>query len=357
MRTFQILGIAVAFGASVVASAGAAPTTPFTGEDYGVELLGLPAAWASSTGHGVTVAVVDSGVDSGNAFLGPRLVAGQDLADDTGSTKDELGHGTHVAGIVAQAAPDARIMPVKVLDKDGRGSVSRIASGVRWAVDHGATVVNLSVDESGVLAQIQKEGVLNDAAKYAFARGVVLVSAAGNDHVNLQVYRSGVPVVTVAAVDQNRQPASFTNWGGPSEVAAPGVGIWSTAPSYPTTLFPQGTDGEGALDGTSMATPFVSGVAALLRADGASAAASEQALLKSARPVAGTDILGHGVVSASAALTYARAHPQPRVGLQFVPTWFRWVQLVLLVLVAAKYTWVLVGVWRRRRTRAAVSIA
>jgi subtilisin family serine protease len=294
------------------------------------------------------VAVVDSGVDPSSSFLAPRLVSGHDFADGTGSTKDGLGHGTHVAGIVAQAAPDARIMPVKVLDSEGGAAVATIADGVRWAADHGADVVNLSIDQAGLVAQVQKEGALNDAAKYAYAKGAVVVGAAGNEHQHLQVYKSGVPVITVAAVDENQHPASFTNWGGPAEVAAPGVGIWSTAPSYPTTLFPNGTDGTGQLDGTSMATPFVSGVAAVLRAHGATAAATQAAILRTAQPVSGVDVLGHGVVNAASALTYAQAHPHPLVGLDFAPRWFRWAQLVLLAAVVVKYSWVLILRMRRR---------
>jgi serine protease len=344
----SVAGVAVALVASVVASAAAQPTSPFAGEDYGVALLNLPAAWQSSTGGGVTVAVVDSGVDPSNSFLAPRLVAGHDFADGTGSTKDGLGHGTHVAGIVAQAAPDARIMPVKVLDSQGGAAVATIANGVRWAADHGADVVNLSIDQAGLVAQVQKEGALNDAAKYAYAKGAVVVGAAGNEHQHLQVYKSGVPVITVAAVDENQHPASFTNWGGPAEVAAPGVGIWSTAPSYPTTLFPNGTDGTGQLDGTSMATPFVSGVAALLRAHGATAAATQAAILRTAQPVSGVDVLGHGVVNAATALTYAQAHPHPFVALDFAPEWFRWAQLILLAAVVVKYSWVLIRRMRRR---------
>ena len=344
----RVAGVAVALAASVVASAAAQPASPFADEDYGVALLNLPAAWQSSTGRGVTVAVVDSGVDPSSSFLAPRLVPGHDFADGTGSTKDGLGHGTHVAGIVAQAAPDARIMPVKVLDSQGRGAITTIAAGVRWAADHGAAVVNLSIDQAGLLAQIQKEGALNDAAKYAYAKGAVVVGAAGNEHQHLQVYKSGVPVITVAAVDESRHPASFTNWGGSAEVAAPGVGIWSTAPSYPTTLFPDGTDGTGQLDGTSMATPFVSGVAALLRAHGATTAATQAAILDTAQPVSGVDVLGRGVVNAATALTYAKAHPHPLVGLEFAPRWFRWAQFILLAAVVVKYSWVLIRMMLRR---------
>ena len=350
-RAASVAGVAVALVASVVASAAAQPTSPFAGEDYGVALLNLPAAWPSSTGRGVTVAVVDSGVDPSNSFLASRLVPGHDFADGTGSTKDGLGHGTHVAGIVAQAAPDARIMPVKVLDSQGHGAITTIAAGVRWAADHGAAVVNLSIDQAGILAQVQKEGTLNDAAKYAYAKGAVVVGAAGNEHQHLQVYKSGVPVITVAAVDENRHPASFTNWGGPAEVAAPGVGIWSTAPSYPTTLFPNGTDGTGQLDGTSMATPFISGVAALLRAHGATAAATQAAILRTAQPVSGVDVLGRGVVNAATALPYAQAHPHPLVGLDFAPRWFRWAQLILLAAVVGKYSWLLIRTVRRRSDR------
>jgi serine protease len=346
-RVGSVAGVAIALLASVAASAVAAPTSPFAGEDYGIALLNLPSAWQTSTGRGVTVAVVDSGVDATNAFLGPRLVAGHDFADGTGSTDDRYGHGTHVAGIVAQAAPDARIMPVKVLDSAGHSGISTIAAGVRWAADHGAEVINLSLDESGILAQIDKEGSLNEAAAYANAKGAVVVAAAGNGHQYLQVYKLGVPVITVAAVDQNRRQASFTNWGGPAEVAAPGVQIWSTAPQYSTTLFPDGTDGTGWLDGTSMATPFVSGVAALLRAHGADAAATQAALLNTAEPVAGVNLLGHGVVNAAAALDYATAHPHSGVALAFAPSWYRWTQFSLLSAILLKYSWALLHTVRR----------
>jgi hypothetical protein len=94
-----------------------------------------------------------------------------------------------------------------------------------------------------------------------------------------------------------------------------------------------------------MATPFVSGVAALLRAHGATAAAAQAAILRTAQPVSGVDVLGHGVVNAASALTYAQAHPHPLVGLDFAPRWFRWAQLVLLAAVVVKYSWVLI---RRR---------
>jgi hypothetical protein len=126
------------------------------------------------------------------------------------------------------------------------------------------------------------------------------------------------------------------------------VGIWSTAPQYPTTLFPNGSDGTGVLDGTSMATPFVSGAAALLRAHGASTSAAQQALLHTAQPVTGEKVLGHGVVNASAAVSYAKAHPHPRVALAFAPRWFRWAQFTLLAAVVVKYSWVLIHILRRR---------
>jgi subtilisin family serine protease len=348
-RGASVAGVTIALVASATASSLAAPTSPFAGENYGIALLNLPAAWPTSTGRGVTVAVVDSGVDATNAFLAPRLVPGHDFADGTGSTKDGEGHGTHVAGIVAQVAPDARIMPVKVLDSAGRGSTQTFAAGVLWAADHGAGVINLSIDQSGILAQIEKEGSLNDAVAYANAKGSVVVAAAGNGHQDLQVYKLGVPVITVAAVDQSRHPASFTNWGGPAEVATPGVAIWSTAPQYPTTLFPDGTDGTAVLDGTSMATPFVSGVAALLRAQGATPAATQAALLNTAQPVAGVNILGHGIINPAAALSYANAHPHPQVAADFAPLWYRWTQFTLLAAVLVKYSWALIQMWRRRR--------
>ena len=347
-RGASVAGVMIALAASATASAVAAPTSPFAGENYGIAVLNLPAAWSTSTGRGVTVAVVDSGVDTTNPFLAPRLVPGHDFADGTASTKDGEGHGTHVAGIVAQVAPDARIMPVKVLDSAGRGSMDTIAAGVRWAADHGAGVINLSIDQSGILAQIEKEASLNGAVTYANAKGSVVVAAAGNGHQDLQVYKLGVPVITVAAVDQSRHPASFTNWGGPAEVAAPGVAIWSTAPQYPTTLFPDGTDGTAVLDGTSMATPFVSGVAALVRAQGATTAATQAALLNTAQPVAGVNTLGHGIINAAAALSYAKTHRHPGVAQDFAPRWYRATEFTLLAAVIVKYSWALIQMLRRR---------
>jgi subtilisin family serine protease len=157
-----------------------------------------------------------------------------------------------------------------------------------------------------------------------------------------------VPVITVAAVDQNRRPAAFTDWGGPAEVAAPGVRIWSSAPQYSTTLFPDGTDGTGWLNGTSMATPFVSGVAAILRAHGVDAEATQAALLNTAQPVAGANWLGHGVVNAAGALDYATAHPHPGVAPAFAPRWFRWMHFILLWAILLKYFWVLIHALRRR---------
>jgi hypothetical protein len=100
-----------------------------------------------------------------------------------------------------------------------------------------------------------------------------------------------------------------------------------------------------------MATPFVSGVAALLRAHGATAAATQAAILHTAQPMSGVDVLGRGVVNAATALTYAQAHPHPLVGLDFAPRWFRWAQLILLAAVVGKYSWLLIRTVRRRSDR------
>ncbi|MCC7077270.1 MAG: S8 family serine peptidase [Acidimicrobiia bacterium] len=252
---------------------------PLRAEQWGLDRIRAGEVWEEARGEGRIVAVVDSGVDGGHPDLQDRLVAGRDFVGDGAGTTDLLGHGTHVAGIVAATsgngiggsgcAPGAKVMPVRVLDAQGTGTADRIADGVRWAVDRGADVVNLSLGEEGIAGRLTKGGPLNAAIRYAAARGVVVVAAAGNGNeagrgTPRRDYRTGVPVLVVTAVDEAGNPTVFTNYGDLRAVAAPGTAILSTIPTYPTVLFPDPGDGFAPLDGTSMATPFVACEAALL---------------------------------------------------------------------------------------------
>lgn len=260
----------------------AAPTTidpsmvdPLMASQWAVNSLRLPEAWErGATGEGTVIAVVDTGVDLEHPDLAGKLVPGWDFVDGDDQPDDGNGHGTHVAGIAAAAtgngvgvagtAPGAGIMPVRVLGDDGSGTDDQIAEGINWAIDNGADVINLSLGEVGALARISKGGPLNAAIRRANAEGVVVVAAAGNEGATKRAYRIGVPVVVVNAVDETGAVAEFSNVGDQRAVSAPGVGILSTAPVTPSAIWPSGSSGYEQLDGTSMAAPLVSGVAAIL---------------------------------------------------------------------------------------------
>ena len=232
-------------------------------DQWAIPRLRLPHVWGDSDGSGVTVAVIDTGVDTTHPDLADNLVPGRNVLGLTASddVTDGHGHGTHVAGTVAAVtdngigvagvAPGARIMPIKALDAAGGGWSSDIADGIVHAVDHGAGVVNLSLSSAGA------NSVLADAVAYARSRGVVVVAAGGNGRLrgNQTAYPAAFPgVIAVAATDATDADASFSNTGDYIDLAAPGVDILSTLRG----------GGYGSMSGTSMATPHVAGIAALL---------------------------------------------------------------------------------------------
>jgi serine protease len=288
----------------------AAASDPLRAEQYALDQSRFPGAWRSTTGEGVVVAVVDTGVDVSHPDLAGRLVPGVDLVDG-GEPDDGNGHGTHVAGIAvavagngigtAGAAPSAKVMPVRVLDDAGSGSAAVIAHGIGEAVAKGADVVNLSLGGSGLSARLLKGGEINQAIRAASEQGVVVVAAAGNEGNALRSYRFGVPVLVVNAVDENGALAEFSNYADSRAVSAGGVDIVSTVPRTPTTLFPDGTNGYAKLSGTSMSAPLVAGQAALLLAQGRSAASTIEAITATAQPSADAR-LGAGIADAQAAV-------------------------------------------------------
>ncbi len=305
--------LALATGLPAAASRGATPPDdPKLAKQWGVDALHLPDAWERSTGEGVVIAVVDTGIDPDHPDLRDRIVDGHDFVDDDDSPRDENGHGTHVAGIAAAAggnatgitgaAPDALIMPVRVLDGEGAGDEADIADGIVWAAEHGAGVINLSLGEVGFASRILKGGPLNRAIRRAANLGSVVVAASGNEGSVKRTYRIAVPVVVVGAVDESGEAAEFSNFGDQRAVVAPGVGILSTAPTYPTTVWPEGSGGYELLDGTSMAAPFVSGVAALLLTQGRSPESVSSVLFETAQNSSDDPRLGSGLVDASAAV-------------------------------------------------------
>jgi len=234
-------------------------------QQWGLTKIQAPAAWDVTTGSSsVKIAVLDTGIDQDHEDLAAKIVANQNFSDST--TVDDLyGHGTHVAGIaaaitnngvgVAGAGYNSSLMNVKVLGDSGSGLYSWVASGIIWAADNGAKVINMSLGGGS------PSPTLEDAINYAWSRGVVLVAAAGNNGDSAHRYPAYYTnIISVAATSQNDAKASWSTYGTWVDVAAPGVSIYSTLPNHPNNL---GLN-YGYLDGTSMAAPFVSGLAALV---------------------------------------------------------------------------------------------
>lgn len=223
--------------------------------------IAVEEGWTLSRGdEGVIIAVLDTGVQSSHPDLQGRLHAGKNIVNTGQQPDDDVGHGTHVAGIIGASVNNGegvagvswynKIMPVKVLDSSGAGSTYSVAQGIIWAVDNGAKVINMS------LGNYAKADFLHDAIKYAYERDVVLIAASGNDNTERPGYPAAYPeVFAVAATGSNNEKASFSNYGDYIDVAAPGDSIAST---YPGSQY-------AALSGTSMASPHVAALAGLIR--------------------------------------------------------------------------------------------
>ncbi|REK77390.1 S8 family peptidase [Paenibacillus paeoniae] len=217
--------------------------------------------WNVSKGdEGVVIAILDTGVQSNHPDLQGKLLSGKNIVDQKKAPDDDVGHGTHVAGIIGASVNNGegvagiswynKMLPVKVLDNSGAGSTYSVAQGIIWAVDNGAKVINMS------LGNYAQADFLHDAIKYAYERDVVLIAASGNDNTERPGYPAAYPeVFAVAATNNNKEKASFSNYGDYIDVAAPGDSIAST---YPGSQY-------AALSGTSMASPHVAALAGLIR--------------------------------------------------------------------------------------------
>jgi thermitase len=239
---------------------GTTPDDPGWVNQYGLRRIRAPDGWDHDTGSvTVMIAIIDTGVALGHPDLQAKIVPGYDFVNSDSDPMDDHGHGTHVAGIAAASTDNnfgmagvswgARIMPIKVLSSAGSGTYANLAAGMIWAVDHGAQVLNLS------LGGITPSGVLEDAVNYGYGHGAVMIAAAGNDGINFVRFPARLPhVIAIAATDQTNNRASFSNYGSQIDLSAPGLSIWSTEMG----------GGFGYRDGSSMSTPFVSGLAAIL---------------------------------------------------------------------------------------------
>lgn len=293
-----------------------ASSDEYTGLLWGIRKVGAETAWAKGMGAGVTIAVVDTGVDSGHEDLHDNAVPGRDFVDGDTNPSDEHGHGTRVAGTaaavanngigVAGVAPRAKIMPIRVLNKDGEATLQDVEDSVRYAVDNGAKVVNLSLGGDVVIENLTG-GSLTGVVNYAWSKGAIAIIAAGNDALFPSGYRD-VDGLVVAATGPNDEKPSYSNgvglakWG----LAAPGGSssggeqnlIFSTYWSKTGSRY-------GYAAGTSMAAPHVAGAAAVLLGLGLSPQQVVDRLLESAVELGapGNDpIFGHGRLDVAAAV-------------------------------------------------------
>jgi subtilisin family serine protease len=242
-----------------VAKAAGSPDDPYLGYQWGLSKVEAPQAWDATTGSSsIIIAILDTGVDLDHPDLAGKIITNINFTNST-TVDDVYGHGTHVAGIAAAATNNgigvaglgysSSIMNVKVLGDDGIGYFSWVAQGIIWAADNGAQIINLSLGGSDT------SSTLADAINYAWSKGVVVVAAAGNNGNSSPFYPAYYPnCIAVAATDVNDILASWSNRGDWVDVAAPGVSIYSTMKNGVYW----------SMSGTSMASPYVAGLAALL---------------------------------------------------------------------------------------------
>lgn len=324
------------------------PNDPEFPKQWNLRMIHMPEAWERSRGKGVIVAVIDTGIafeDRGEFvqvpdLAGARFVPGYDFVNDTDHPNDDNGHGTHVAGTIAQrtdnglgvagVAFEARLMPIKVLDRSGLGNSADIADAIRWAVDHGAKVLNLSLGGPGYSA------VMERAVAYARGKGAVVVCAAGNTGLGQVSYPAAYAgAVGVGALGPDGQLAPYSSYGEALDIVAPG----GNTRLGPGNGILQATLERGDFrkpvlaeyQGTSMATPHVAGVAALLFAAGAkSPDAVEKALFSgTGSDGAWTPRAGHGRLDALGALEALGGTAAP---VDWAPLLWSGALLVLLLL-------------------------
>jgi type VII secretion-associated serine protease mycosin len=293
------------------------PSDPIKGTPWSLQRVVLDQLWQDTKGKGVKVAVIDTGVDAVNSQLGSAVVGGKDFLSKGGNGKtDEVGHGTKVAGIIAARksaesgfiglAPEATIIPIRQNDDQGSGNVGTMMQAIKYAADAGADVINISQDTASTM-NATVHTAFRAAVEYAQSKDALIVAAAGNDGADGKVketYPAAYPgVLAVAASDRNNARAPFSQSGSFVGVAAPGIDMVSTVPA----------GGHCVDQGTSFAAPYVSGVAALIRAkhpDWSYRQVITQIEQTADRTKADRDdFVGWGVVDPAAALNEDTAEP------------------------------------------------
>jgi serine protease len=304
------------------------PNDPKYKEQWHLTRVGAESAWNYSCGQGVTVAVVDTGIacydgggfTKGTDLNGTRCVEGYNYVGKNKLAADDQGHGTHVAGTIAQTTNNghgvaglaycAQLMPVKVLSSRGSGTMADVGEGIRFAADHGAQVINLSLGAS------RGAKVVKDAVDHALAKGVVVVAAAGNSGGSVGYPAAYPGVIAVSATDSKDKLAWFSSRGKEVVIGAPGVNVTQQT-------ICQGGKNKceifGAFNGTSMASPHVAGVAAMLVSEGLTDSdAVRSALVDNADKKDDPKQFGAGILNADRATSHVWwAHLMARVAALF----------------------------------------
>jgi serine protease len=308
------------------------PNDPDYSKQWNLRSINVEGAWMNAKGNGATVAVIDTGISQVPDLKDTKFVKGYDFVNDRVEAADDNGHGTHVAGTIAQStnnnygvagiAYEANLMPLKVLSAEGGGTITDIAEAIRYAADNGADVINMSLGGGG------DASVMREAIAYAYKKGVVIVAAAGNSNDSSAAYPSRYPnVIAVAALDAAGGKAPYSNFGAGVDISAPGGSTMIGDPAggiLQETINPEtGASIFTALQGTSMAAPHVAGVAALVRSVGVDDPNQiAEVLKKSARVMQGDELnhFGAGQLDADAAVKLAQK------GNLDVRDFFRWLR-------------------------------
>jgi serine protease len=309
------------------------PNDPRYNEQWNLKAIDVEKAWQKTKGKGIVVAVIDTGVSRVEDLKNTNFVKGYDFVNDREDASDDNGHGTHVAGTIAQStnnnfgvagvAYEASIMPLKVLSGSGGGTISDIAEAIIFAADHGANVINMSLGGGG------ESKLMQEAIDYAYKKGVVIVAAAGNSNRNAAFYPARYPkVIAVSATSATGEKAPYSNYGAGVDVAAPGGAIArgkdgdSAGGILQNTIDPSTKQSVfRAFQGTSMASPHVAGVVALIQASGVKDPEKVFQILKQSSRKVADDTLnyyGAGHLNAAAAVSLAT---QGQLG---IPDFLRW---------------------------------
>ncbi|MDE5077537.1 MAG: DUF5942 domain-containing protein [Trichodesmium sp. St2_bin6] len=303
--------------AIILDSGDGVPNDPMYGKQWNLRSINVESAWNETQGDGITVAVIDTGVSKVPDLEKTKFVPGYDFVNDRTLATDDNGHGTHVAGTIAQAtnnnygvagiAYEANIMPLKVLSASGGGTVSDIAESIKFAADNGADIINMSLGGGGE-SQIMKEAI-----NYAHNKGVVIIAAVGNANQNSASYPARYPhVIGVSATDASGEKAPYSNFGAGVDISAPGGSTKDKNEAggiLQETINPEnGNSVFASFQGTSMASPHVAGVVALIKSSGIQDPEEITNILKKSARTVKEDPLNHfgaGQLDAAAAVKLA----------------------------------------------------